>query len=70
MHTVLHRFNRARGMYFSLNDRGAFSTMVYNWPHDGTWCVLVCTMCCVVVFCRVVEVLCWLIVGFFLATDP
>jgi len=24
-------------MYFSLNDRGSFSTMVYNWPHDGTF---------------------------------
>jgi hypothetical protein len=22
-------------MYFSLNDRGNFSTMVHNWPHDG-----------------------------------
>jgi malate dehydrogenase (oxaloacetate-decarboxylating)(NADP+) len=30
-----HRFNRSRGMYFSLEDRGKFSTMVYNWPHDG-----------------------------------
>ncbi len=22
-------------MYFSVEDRGKFSTMVYNWPHDG-----------------------------------
>eukprot|EP00598_Pedospumella_elongata_P000519 CAMPEP_0184978344 /NCGR_PEP_ID=MMETSP1098-20130426/8864_1 /TAXON_ID=89044 /ORGANISM="Spumella elongata, Strain CCAP 955/1" /LENGTH=587 /DNA_ID=CAMNT_0027501465 /DNA_START=49 /DNA_END=1812 /DNA_ORIENTATION=+ len=36
-----HRFNRARGMYFSLNDRGAFSTMVYNWPHDDVHVIVV-----------------------------
>ncbi|RYH29249.1 hypothetical protein EON65_09245 [archaeon] len=28
-------YNRSRGMYFSLQDRGKFSTMVHNWPHDG-----------------------------------
>jgi hypothetical protein len=22
-------------MFFSVPDRGKFSTMVYNWPHDG-----------------------------------
>lgn len=30
-----HRFSRARGMYFSAYDRGYFSTMVHNWPHEG-----------------------------------
>ena len=30
-----HQFRRSRGMYFSREDRGLFSTMVYNWPHDG-----------------------------------
>jgi hypothetical protein len=29
------RFTRARGMYFSAMDKGNFSTMVHNWPHDG-----------------------------------
>ena len=28
------QFTRARGMYFSRDDRGLFSSMVYNWPHD------------------------------------
>lgn len=28
-------FSRGRGMYFSVQDRGKFGTMVYNWPHDG-----------------------------------
>lgn len=28
-------YSRARGMYFTLQDRGKFSTMVHNWPHDG-----------------------------------
>lgn len=27
-------YRRARGMYFSTQDRGAMSAMVYNWPHD------------------------------------
>ncbi|KAL1922278.1 uncharacterized protein VTP21DRAFT_9817 [Calcarisporiella thermophila] len=27
-------YRRARGMYFSTQDRGAMSSMVYNWPHD------------------------------------
>lgn len=33
-------FQRARGMYFSSEDRGHFSTMVYNWPYsdvEGAW---------------------------------
>lgn len=30
-----HQFRRSRGMYFSREDRGMFSSMVYNWPHDG-----------------------------------
>lgn len=29
------QFRRSRGMYFSMEDRGMFSSMVYNWPHDG-----------------------------------
>jgi len=36
-----HRFSRARGMYFSLQDRGQFSTMVYNWPHDDVHVIVV-----------------------------
>lgn len=31
-----NRFYRSRGMYFSVQDRGQFGSMVYNWPHDGT----------------------------------
>ncbi|ORZ22530.1 hypothetical protein BCR42DRAFT_345454 [Absidia repens] len=27
-------YRRSRGMYFSTQDRGAMSAMVYNWPHD------------------------------------
>lgn len=27
-------YRRSRGMYFSSQDRGAMSAMVYNWPHD------------------------------------
>lgn len=27
-------YRRTRGMYFSLEDRGHFRTMVYNWPSD------------------------------------
>jgi malate dehydrogenase (oxaloacetate-decarboxylating)(NADP+) len=30
-----HQFRRPRGMYFSREDKGMFSSMVYNWPHDG-----------------------------------
>lgn len=27
-------YRRSRGMYFSTQDRGNMSAMVYNWPHD------------------------------------
>lgn len=27
-------YRRSRGMYFSSQDRGQMSAMVYNWPHD------------------------------------
>ncbi|KAI8356693.1 malic enzyme, partial [Choanephora cucurbitarum] len=27
-------YRRSRGMYFSTQDRGQMSAMVYNWPHD------------------------------------
>jgi malate dehydrogenase (oxaloacetate-decarboxylating)(NADP+) len=30
-----NQFRRSRGMYFSRDDKGQFSSMVYNWPHDG-----------------------------------
>lgn len=36
-----HRFTRARGMYFSAADRGQFSSMVYNWPHDNVHVIVV-----------------------------
>jgi len=36
-----HRFTRTRGMYFSVNDRGNFSTMVYNWPIDDVHVIVV-----------------------------
>lgn len=36
-----HRFNRSRGMYFSVPDRGMFSTMVHNWPHDDVHVIVV-----------------------------
>ncbi len=29
-----HIYRQARGMYFSIQDRGHFSSMTYNWPHD------------------------------------
>jgi malate dehydrogenase (oxaloacetate-decarboxylating)(NADP+) len=29
-----HIYRQARGMYFSMQDRGHFSSMTYNWPHD------------------------------------
>jgi hypothetical protein len=28
-------------MYFSAEDRGMFSTMVYNWPHDDVHVIVV-----------------------------
>ncbi len=36
-----HRFRRPRGMYFTRNDRGMFSSMVYNWPHDNVHIIVV-----------------------------
>ncbi len=36
-----YRFNRTRGMYFSSADRGQFSTMVHNWPHDDVHVIVV-----------------------------
>jgi malic enzyme len=27
-------YRRARGMYFSANDKGEMRSMVYNWPED------------------------------------
>jgi malic enzyme len=34
-------FQRPRGMYFSSADRGLFSSMVWNWPHDEVEVVVV-----------------------------
>jgi len=34
-------YTRARGMYFSREDRGHFSSMVYNWPHDDVHVIVV-----------------------------
>lgn len=34
-------FSRSRGMYFSQDDRGMFSAMIYNWPHDDVHVVVV-----------------------------
>ena len=39
--TVGHQFRRSRGMYFSRDDRGQFSTMVHNWPHDTVHVIVV-----------------------------
>ena len=35
-----HLFRRPRGMYFSMEDRGMFSCMVHNWPHNGKYCAI------------------------------
>jgi len=35
------QFSRSRGMYFSSDDRGEFSTMVFNWPHDDVHVICV-----------------------------
>lgn len=40
-----HLFRRPRGMYFSMNDRGMFSQMVHNWPHNGE------RICAVLLYC-------------------
>lgn len=34
-------FRRARGMYFSSEDEGQYTAMVYNWPHDDVEIVVV-----------------------------
>ena len=36
-----HQYRRARGMYFSRNDRGLFSSMVWNWPHNEVHVIVV-----------------------------
>jgi len=36
-----HQFRRPRGMFFSRDDRGEFSTMVNNWPHDDVHVIVV-----------------------------
>jgi malate dehydrogenase (oxaloacetate-decarboxylating)(NADP+) len=36
-----NQFTRARGMYFSKYDRGHFSSMVHNWPHQDVHCIVV-----------------------------
>ena len=35
------QYRRTRGMYFSKYDRGHFSAMVYNWPHDDVHVIVV-----------------------------
>lgn len=35
------KFTRPRGMYFSRADRGEFSTMLHNWPHDDVHVIVV-----------------------------
>lgn len=36
-----NQFLRSRGMYFSSEDKGLFSTMVYNWPHKEVHVIVV-----------------------------
>eukprot|EP00949_MAST-11_sp_MAST-11-sp1_P003351 g3351.t1 len=36
-----HQFRRSRGMYFSKHDRGEFSQMVWNWPHNDVHIIVV-----------------------------
>ena len=36
-----HQFRRSRGMYFSRDDRGEFSQMVWNWPHNDVHVIVV-----------------------------
>lgn len=36
-----NRYTRSRGMYFSSLDRGNFSSMVYNWPHNDVQIIVV-----------------------------
>ena len=35
------QFRRSRGMYFSREDRGLFSSMVWNWPHEDVHVIVV-----------------------------
>lgn len=35
------QYRTERGMYFSREDRGSFSSMVYNWPHDDVHVIVV-----------------------------
>lgn len=41
VHCVISNFRRTRGMYFSSQDRGHMSSMVYNWPHDDVEVIVV-----------------------------
>ena len=34
-------FRRARGMYFSSQDKGQLATMCFNWPHDDVEVIVV-----------------------------
>lgn len=34
-------YRRTRGMYFSVEDRGHFASMVWNWPHDDVDVIVV-----------------------------
>jgi malate dehydrogenase (oxaloacetate-decarboxylating)(NADP+) len=36
-----NQFRRTRGMFFSRYDRGHFSSMIYNWPHDDVHVIVV-----------------------------
>lgn len=36
-----NQFRRPRGMFFSTEDRGHFSTMIYNWQHDDVHVIVV-----------------------------
>jgi len=36
-----NQFRRSRGMYFSREDRGLFSSMVWNWPHSDVHVIVV-----------------------------
>mmetsp|Transcript_85591 Transcript_85591/g.228201 ORF Transcript_85591/g.228201 Transcript_85591/m.228201 type:complete len:600 (+) Transcript_85591:54-1853(+) len=36
-----HQFRRTRGMYFSREDRGQMSSIIYNWPHDDVHVIVV-----------------------------
>jgi len=35
------KYSRPRGMYFSINDRGHFDAMAYNWPQDDVQIVVI-----------------------------